>query len=510
MAEKEFDPSTPSSVYTAMIAEWQLVRDIRAGAAAIRAAGQTYLPKFEDEDDDEYTKRLAVAPFTALYEDSTRTLVSKPFSKEVKLQGEVPQDLRDWCENIDLAGNNLHVYASNTFGEAIHMGGCYILVDMPRPNQAPANLAQERAAGLRPFFRNIHFDDMLAIYDGVRNGKTYIRQIRFRDNSLELDDLEEKLVERIRVIDDLGEGDTPWLEQRVFEKGSEGWFLNTDLSGTIGAPKITEIPLVPLLFGLPVNGRFGVKPTMADLAHKQIEHYRHSNRLDNALEFTGFSPLQAKGMAPPMEKDDAGNMVAMRLRIGQKTILFAPPGQAGDRPEWDWLKTDSAGINQLREHKKDLEAEMRMLGLQPIMPQGGIQNMAATTSSINAARTHSAVQAWALKLKDAIELAFVYAARWRNLPETAEAFVHTDFSSEVLKDADEKLLLEMVLAGLITRETFYDEMQRRDILGPQFDKTEEPDKLEAEGLGLANAGLPAPGEDGPTEGEQASGGGAGQ
>lgn len=502
-----FDPSSPSSVYAAMIAGWQLIRDIRGGAAVIRERAQTYLPQFSDEDADEYRKRVAIASFTAIYEDATRTLVAKPFSKEVVLQGTIPAEIDAWKENVDLAGNNLHVYASNTFGEALHMGACFIFVDMPRPGTAPANLAQERAMGLRPYLRNIHVDDMFAIYDGMRAGKTYIRQIRFRDNSLELDDLEEKLVERVRVIDDYGqgEGELSGIVQRVYQKGEKGWEINADLSGPIVSKTITEIPLVPLIFGLQVNGRFGIKPTMGDLAYKQIEHYQHSNRLDNALEFTGFSPLQAKGMAPPYELDGEGNKVPVKLRVGQKSILFAPPAQAGDNPSWEWLKTDAAGIQQLREHKKDLEQEMRTLGLQPTMPTQGIQNMAATTSAINSARTHSAVQAWAIKLKDALELAFVFMARWVGLPETTEVFVHTDFSSEVLGDADEKMLLEMVTLGLISRETFYDEMLRRDVLGPQFDKVTEAERMEIE---LASGIGPSFNieEEGGTEGETASGG----
>jgi hypothetical protein len=107
--------------------------------------------------------------------------------------------------------------------------------------------------------------------------------------------------------------------------------------------------------------------------------------------------------------------------------------------------------------------------------------MAATTSAITVARTHSAVQAWAMRTKDALELALVFMARWAKLPETAECYVHTDFSAEILADADEKLLLEALTLGRITLDTWWDEMQRRGILGPQFDKIKEASALASGG-----------------------------
>lgn len=66
------------------------------------------------------------------------------------------------------------------------------------------------------------------------------------------------------------------------------------------------------------------------------------------------------------------------------------------------------------------------------------------------------------------------------MPETAEVYVHTDFAAEVLNDADEKLLLEALTLGKISRDTWWDEMTRRGILGPQFDKTAEAKRLEEE------------------------------
>mgnify|MGYP004517723193 CR=1 FL=1 len=469
--DQEIVPDTPSGAYSLMLADWQLIRTLRAGARAVREAGERYLPKFEGEESEEYQRRVNNAPFSAHYEDATRTLAAKPFSKEVKLQGTVPPDITAWAENIDYAGHNLHGIARTLFDEAVHLGLTYIYVDHTQTGDA-SSLGEERRLGARPYFRVIPADDMLAIYTGIRGGQTYIRQIRFRDNETTIDGLKEIVVERIRQVDDIEGAITATL----YTKGEDGW--KSSAPEEIKGAKLTSIPVVPVVFGLPLYGPYSVKPPMIDLGWKQIEHYQHASRLSNIFDYAGFPMLQAEGMAPAMVADANGEMVPAKIAVGPRSVLYSAPAQQGDRPKWSFLEPDARTIKEVREHLKDLEGEMRTLGLQPQMPSVGMQNMAATTSAINSARTHSLVQAWALTLKDCLEQAFVFMAQWVGLPETTEVDVFTDFSAEVLKDADEKVLLEARTLGYISWETWADEMQRRDLLGPAFDKAAERDRLE--------------------------------
>lgn len=57
------DPSTKSSAYQAMEPKWRRIDDILSGADTIRAAGELYLPKYEDESAAEYKRRLSAAPW---------------------------------------------------------------------------------------------------------------------------------------------------------------------------------------------------------------------------------------------------------------------------------------------------------------------------------------------------------------------------------------------------------------------------------------------------------------
>lgn len=493
MADETLDPTVRSAAQSVMMADWQLIRDVRAGASAVRGKGIAYLRKWDSESDKEYAARVQTAPYSAHYEDATRTLAAKPFSDQVKLQGQVPAEIASWAENIDYAGNDLHNVAKTLFDEALHLGVVFLYVDHTQTGDAKS-LGEERRLGARPYFRIIPTDQMLAIYTGLRNGKTYIRQIRFLDNETKIDGLKEVLVERVRQVDDI-DGK---LVATLYVKGKDGWATIEDQIPLKGA-KLEGIPVVPILFGLKLDhGPYSVKPPMVDLAHKQIEHYQHANRLDNIFDFAGFPMLQGEGMAPPTTINEAGERVQVPIQVGPRAVLFAPPAQQGDKPRWSFIEPGAQTIKEVREHLKDLESVMRTLGLQPLMPTMGIQNMAATTSAINAARTHSAVQAWAFTLKDGLEQAFVYMAQWVGLAVTTEVNVKTDFAAEVLKDADEKLLLEMVTLGYISWDTFVDEMMRRDLLGPSFDKETERQRrenMESDPLGMGTGITPDPDDD---------------
>src|SRR5262249_34747809 len=83
------DPSVPSLAYSSALPDWSLVRDVMTGARAVRGAREKYLPRITDETNEDYNRRVEFAPFVNNFRDSIETIVSKPFSKDVALQGDV-------------------------------------------------------------------------------------------------------------------------------------------------------------------------------------------------------------------------------------------------------------------------------------------------------------------------------------------------------------------------------------------------------------------------------------
>ena len=128
MARAGIGPDRPSCDYEHMEPKWRLTGHLLDGAEAVRGAAQAYLPKFESETDPQYRGRLEHAKFTNLYGDIASNLAAKPFSEETTLLDDAGERYKALAEDIDGRGNNLHVFASNTFFHGLNYGVDWILV----------------------------------------------------------------------------------------------------------------------------------------------------------------------------------------------------------------------------------------------------------------------------------------------------------------------------------------------------------------------------------------------
>ena len=166
------------------------------------------------------------------------------------------------------------------------------------------------------------------------------------------------------------------------------------------------------------------------------------------------------------------------------------PGGAG-RIEVKYCEPQAGSIAQLRANRKDLQDEMRLLGLQPLLPAKGLIQATATGTAINARKAHSAVQAWALGLKDALEQVLDLMARWGGVSGRAGVLVHTDFEVTLRGSEDIGELRAMRALGELSRRSYWGELGRRGFLGPQFDPQREEDLLGREGMEAGGEGREA-------------------
>ena len=496
----ETAPDTRSAAQTALMPDWQMIRDVRAGEREMRTVARErgYLPKFEDESDVAYKARVDATPFTAHYEDATRALIAKPFTKEVVLQGsgeqkdQIPPDAKAWAEDIDLEGNNLHVFAMETMEEAVHLGGCFLFVDFPKlsDGERPQTLGQERQLGLRPFVQRIAVDDVLAVHDAVIGGVRRLTSFRWLEIVVEVDEsgFGEVSFPRVRHLTDDLNGT---VEMTVYEKagGNGEWGRNASLSGKIDIP---FIPIVPFIIGRTEQGRYAARPPMLDVVSKQIEHFRHSGRIAAMFDASAFPMLQGQNMDPP--KDADGNVVA--LPVGPRATLWTGAVQGSDvKPgEFKYLEPRGDSLELALKYLDTIESAIRTMALQPTVPARNLQNVAATHTAVNAARTHAVVQAWALHLKDRLEQMFVLMYAWRGQDSPVEVSVNTDFSEDLVAETDLRELRELYAARAISLRTLWQEWKRRGKLGPQFDEEKEEGRLAEEdgGLGMDfGGGLPS-------------------
>ena len=100
-------------------------------ATPCRIAGKRHLPQWPAEEETSYKARLATATLFPAYSRTVSVLTGKPFSKPITLGDDVPARIKEWLDNIDLEGRNLHAFAADLCNNALAYGFCGILVGLP-------------------------------------------------------------------------------------------------------------------------------------------------------------------------------------------------------------------------------------------------------------------------------------------------------------------------------------------------------------------------------------------
>jgi hypothetical protein len=460
---------TPTSTYEEQKLGWALPTALMAGTAGMRAAGIEYLPQEQGESKDEYDKRLARSFLFNAFRRTVETVNGKVFSKSIVLQDDVPPQIKTWTENIDLAGRNINVFASEVLKEAMQKGLTHVLVDMQKQietrdaagNPRPPSVAEVKAAGRRPYFVHIKPENLIGWQSEVKDGVPTLTQIRVKECAKKKDGkYGEKTVERVRVI----EPD----KFELYEKDQEtGDFTLVD-SGT------TTLGFIALAtFYTKRSGFMTAECPLQDLADLNVMHWQSSSDQRNILHFARVPILFRAGFG---DKDGGVQ------EVGANRMFTAKDANA----KMEVVEHSGAAIDAGRQDLLDTEDRMRVMGLELFIGKPG--QVTATSRNIDSEEVNSTVKSWAQELQDTLELALDYMGRWGGLGDdkAGQIKVNTDFGITLRGADDIRSLIDMRKSREISRETFWKEMKRRTLLADDFDAVKEAVELETEAESLAN------------------------
>lgn len=528
--EEKPNPQTPSSDYRSMFEFWSMVEAIVDGVDHLRRAYSTgsggavsgpkipyaslqqlsayrrgrgaaqspYLPQLPNEQNLDYEVRRKHAPLTNVYNDVSENLSSKPFSKTLELDETTSDDLKTLAENVDGQGNSLHVFSSVVFKAGIDYGIDWILIDFDNA-APPPTLADERARGLKPYWVRIPAIRMLAVYSDYLAGSEVIRHARIYEPSIEQDGFDEMFVERVRIfnrdpiLEDVLGADGAVVDQRVTGYLPATWELHElqtideqnsskDTKEWVrvgsGDVSIGIIPLVAFKTGQRDGTSWKVRPPLKDIAYMQIEEFQQESNLKSVKDMTAFPMLAGNGVSPP--SNEKGEQLV--VPVGPKAVLFAPPQMDGrGTGSWNWIEPNSSSLTFLKSDLDGLRDEMRNLGRQPL----ATANLTVVTTANVSLKAHSAVQAWALGLKDALEQAWKITCMWLGQKDVSPIVkIHTDFGVDFEAGTELAALQAARAAKDLSQRTFWDELKRRGTLSDDFDPDAEEEALAEEQQGL--------------------------
>ena len=450
-----------SDTCAAMVAATAKGRALMAGTSAMRAAGETYLPRFKAEDVVDYNARLNSSWLFNGFKKTVKDMTGRVFDKPVEVV-EAPQPLMDWAENIDMQGRDLSVFAADVFKDGFGPGVSYIMVEAPR-RDAETTRAQAAAMGLRPYLVHLRVEDILGWKTALFGNVLALSQLRIMEAIQEPDpddEFKQLSVKQVRVLDRLESG----VQVRIYREAKDKKWVQVDEPYTTEAPEITVIP-----FYAQRTGFFTGEPVLEDMADVNIAHWQSQSDQRNILHFARVPVLHASGR----NEDEP-------LTISAGTAVQSRDPQA----KLEWVEHKGQAIGAGRQDLKDLEFQMEALGLQLLVDKA----QSATGAALDAAKETSTLAMMADALKDALEQALAWMAFYGGLGEQSITLnVNKEFGVSMMGPQEMQAMLMAVNTGQLSRETFLSELARRGMIQSDINVQDELERIAADGPDLTGA-----------------------
>lgn len=432
----------------------QLCRDLRAGFPTMVAKASEYLPRYEGESEPDWIARVKMASLRNFYAQAVNSILGKMFAQPPKLNNDVPAALVEDLKDADLNGNDWTVVAEELVNAALDEGIAWLVIDyhtVPEVSQRQLTLAEEQKLGVRPYMVVVPQHRVLGVDFDYYNNVYTINQFRFFTTVKKKNGrFGQKCVDQIRVIEP--DGFTTYERN----EDSTSWDMTQSTPNTLGM-----VAVIPLSFDK--RGQFLSFPPLENLAYMNLEHFQIRSDQRRALSVASFPILAQYGV-------DAKSGT---VRIGPMTSVAFEDPQA----KMQWVESQGVHLLAGDRELQRLESQMRTFGLSFENPG---MYATATGRNIDASDSIAPIQRWAFRLRDCLNSALWYMAKWRKLASGGTVNVNTSFLKNHITVEELKLLVEALKSGAITKESFLARMQDYGLLSNDMDIAKEVDALATE------------------------------
>ena len=447
-----------------------LPKTLIGGTQAMRQAGTRYLPKGQAEAQADYDYRLAHTFLIDSYVRTLNYLTGQVFSRDPEMEDPSPEFER-FAEDVDKCGNNLAVWAQQTFRAGVHAGVTFILVDYSKVKTRdgafgveyhdeqtdtwkPRTVAARETNGWGPYLVNIAADDVIDAWWEMVGGKPTLTHFRFFESvEVQKDEWTRESVQQIRVL-------TPGAWQ-TFRKakdagGKESW--QPYESGTTTMKEILVAVFAP-------GERIGMataRPALEGLAELVQKHWIRSSGYERQIDWLQRGFVFAKCLS-----HEEGFALPVAPGCGVHST-----DQNADIRAINVIDPNAAVV--CGESLKELETQMGLYGLRLMAPKSG----AVTAFQVRreASESDSTLTRWALAFQDALERALVFVGKWMD-QEPPSVSVNTEFDV-MLDDIESNTLMAAVQAGIIPKQLAFDEIKRRGLVRSEMDWEEAQAMME--------------------------------
>lgn len=447
--------ATPTAAYGALKAHWDLPQALRGGTLSMREAGTEYLPQFAKESDEAYDDRLSQSVLLNAFWRTVLVLASRPFQKPISVGEEAGDTLREWSQNVDLAGRDLTAFAHDLLADLLAYGICRFAVDFPtiKEGEGKRSVADEARLGLRPHFAQL---SPLTVIGWQQVRGVWVRA-RVKDSIwMPTGDWGETEYHQVRVV----HPDRYELYRKRADLPDNEWPTapTEEWANTLG-----KVPIVTI--GFNINDR----PPLDDLAWLNLRHWQSQSDQDNILHVARV-PL----------KHFAG------FRKEEVSVLQVAAGSAirSESPDAhvDAVEHSGEAIGAGRQHLQDLQEAMSTFGIDLLTPKKNTAT--ATGRALDVRQGESDLQMMVRRLEAGLEQGLALMEEWGKQPASgASVDIYQDFNV-LPDDVGHEQRFKRAVAGQLSTRTLIEEDKRAGLLSDSLDVDAELAELEENGEGL--------------------------
>lgn len=482
MSVKDLNP-----LYKQFIIMWTRIRDCVAGQDAVQAKGEVYLPRLKDQTPDDYQAYVNRATF---YNASGRTISGLNGMLHRKPpQMTVPGALDDDLNDVDMQGTPFQILVKEVTNEVLEVGRVGILIDFPKmvESEQPVTIALAQSLGLRPTIQFYPTENIINWKTRRINNATVLSMVVLCEiQNITKDEFNDNIQTNYRVLDLDGEG---LYRVRVFtidEKGND--LLLSSVNPLMDGKRLNYIPFI---FIGPDDVCYDIEePPLLDLVNVNMAHYRVTADYEHGCHFTGLPTAVITGYTPG--KNEAG-VVTEKFYIGSATAWTFPDPQA----KAEYLEFTGQGLGALERNLDRKESQMAILGARMIAAEKK-QAETATTSAIHRTGENSVLSSIAISVSLAMTRALNIFAEWKGVASECVFQLNREFMPVTVDPVMFQGWLKALQAGAISYDTFFDWIQRGDMIDAELTPEDEQTEIEADGDKFKAAPpAPTPGPNGP-------------
>ena len=347
--------------YSRWLTQWKRCRDVRAGADAVKATGESALPKPGGMTDGAYGAYKMRAQVYGAFARTVDGLLGCLFRSPPSVTAS--DDLTGELEDVTLLGQDLTAFSTHLLGELLTTGRAALMLDVlvgesnnPRPYwkvlAAEQVIAWERSQGQ---LRRIVWKESIVEVDGEGE---YREKERLKIAALIEGVYVLKTYEKQEVADGLG--------------AREDWVLLNESTPLHNGDKLDHIEML-IVDLVPSAGATPAEPPLLALADAVIGHYQLSADLRHALHYTALPTPWIAGRG-------AGD--GEPLRIGSMTAWDLPQGASVGM-----LEFTGPGVEAIAAEMTRAEQHMAALGARLLAEPTRAAETAETTRIKSASET---------------------------------------------------------------------------------------------------------------------------